>query len=383
IQTGAPVGLGNTTSLAVGQQSTPNLNTDSQIDPSVIKRASEALGLPYQVNQMPTQPQVQGENQQNQQSGQSPQGMRHLGNMSPMGVNGSVVQTSNLLSGSRLQPTRNTQKMSGNANMASLGPVPTAAQPSSRGIWKQWHGEITQDIRNHLVYIFLHAMFPTLDLASLRDRQMENLAAYARKLEGDTYESANSRAEYYHLIAMKIYKIQKELEERVARLQKQNMLPNFLGMVPMSVNPGPTMGQPQPQMASSKMSGNANMASLGPVPTAAQPSSRGIWKQWHGEITQDIRNHLVYIFLVAMFPTPDPAALRDRRMENLVAIARKMEGELYETANSQVSKIQKELAEKQRSRLQRQGMLPSSAGTLPMSMNPAPNMGQPQPRMAS
>lgn len=82
ILTGAPVGLGNTSSLGVGQQSTPSLSTVSQIDPSSIERAYAALGLPYQVNQMPTQPQVQAKNPQNQQSGQSPQGMRPMSNMS-------------------------------------------------------------------------------------------------------------------------------------------------------------------------------------------------------------------------------------------------------------------------------------------------------------
>ncbi|CAF1106206.1 unnamed protein product [Rotaria sordida] len=100
---------------------------------------------------------------------------------------------------------------------------------------KEWQQNINQDHRSHLVRKITSALLNTIqqDNHPLSPDRLALITNYAQKTEADTYNTATSHEDYFQRLAERIYKIQKDYEEKQI-LKKQQALTTTLTSIDKS-----------------------------------------------------------------------------------------------------------------------------------------------------
>ncbi|CAL2036872.1 hypothetical protein CAEBREN_08449 [Caenorhabditis brenneri] len=76
---------------------------------------------------------------------------------------------------------------------------------------RSWTGQVSRDLRNHLIGRLIRAIFPEDSDFPVDDAQRQEVIRDAREIERQMFEAANDREEYYELLAEKIYNIQRDI----------------------------------------------------------------------------------------------------------------------------------------------------------------------------
>ncbi|CAF1267507.1 unnamed protein product, partial [Adineta ricciae] len=111
---------------------------------------------------------------------------------------------------------------------------PSALRPQNF-IPKEWQQQLHTDQRNHLVKKIVAALLNTVqqDGRSLPPDRLSAVTSYAQQTEAETFNTAISHEDYFHRLAERIYKIQKDYEEKHMS-KKQQILTTTLTSIDKS-----------------------------------------------------------------------------------------------------------------------------------------------------
>ncbi|KAI0986114.1 hypothetical protein GJ496_007518 [Pomphorhynchus laevis] len=102
-------------------------------------------------------------------------------------------------------------------------PIKAAANQHSRSC-KEWQKCIAPEVRSNLVAKIVVSIFPNQDKHHQKDKRMPGLVNYARKIEAEVFDAAQNQDNYFYMLAEKVYKIRKEIEERRSEINKSKQL---------------------------------------------------------------------------------------------------------------------------------------------------------------
>lgn len=199
----------------------------------------------------------------------------------------------------------------------------------------EWQQSVSNDLRNDSVHKVFQAIYPTPDRAAMLNKRLCNVVTFAKKVEGDVFDMAQSRAQYDCLLADKIVSIRNEFKQKIQKRKEQHI---------------------QAQTVLKRPAGDSTVTK----DKQFQAIDAAKTKDWHNSMTIDLRNHLVYTLIQAILPTFNATDIHDTRMTDLVEYAKTVEYDIYKTAGSRseyyrsvleiVVKVQEELEAKRQVR---------------------------------